>query len=248
MATGRNLATRTKRSGLVTALIAAGAVLIVVPVASAKVYSYKVALDFEQTRTWTYHYEQVTATPSCTSTDDGNGLDAAVAGGKALINSSQGSVAGFGLEGEHTRTGTMSHAVGGSECETENSSDPTTGCGDKPLKANFPTLTVAGRHLVLEWDSNPTPDYSDCPYFDGANEASPGNQLPGSAYRDVEIKLPRKAMKRGKKVITGTGEDSKAATETCANLVEPCPVGVSYNATGEVNAKAEVKLKRIGNR
>lgn len=229
-------------------MVAIGALIVIAPSASAKVHSYNVALDFEQTREWTYHYEQVSATPSCTSTDNGNGLDAAVAGGNALINSSQGSVAGFGLEGEHTRTGTMTHDQGGSECEPMNSSDPTTGCGDKPLKANFPTLTVAGRHLVLEWDSDPTPDYTDCPYFDGANEAVPPNRLPGSAYRDVEIKLPRKALKKGKKTIKGEGESGKSATETCATFVEPCPEGVSYNATGTVAAKATVTLKRIRNR
>lgn len=218
-------------------------------------------LTFHQTRPWTYHFQQTS--PDCTRTDDGDGLDVVSVKGKALLNATERGVAGFGLVGTHTRTGQRTHTVSGGECAasavfpsswslvtqtegTVTAAEPNTGCVPKPAKANFPTLTLVGSHLVLEWDTDPTPEFDDCPFFDGANEASSGNRLPGQTYRDVVLKVSRRKLRAGKRRVTATGTSERAATETCANLTEPCASGVSYNATASVDAGATAVLIRKG--
>jgi len=84
-----------------------------------------------------------------------------------------------------------------------------------------------------------------CPYFDGANEASAGNELPGASYLDVTAPINLKALTNvSTKRISTSGAAKRAATETCANLQQPCPTGVTYNATGSVGAKATFVLVR----
>jgi len=247
------------RYGPVVLLLAV--LLAATPAAEAKrkTYQYRVALTFTQTRPWTYHQEQTS--PECTRTDDGHGSDVVTVKDTARINATERGVAGFGMEGTHTRTGARTHTVSGAECApsavfpstwktttqtggTVTAEEPNSSCGPLRPKANFPTLTLVGPRLVLDWPSDPTPDFKDCPYFAGANEASSGNQLPGSAYRDVILKLPRGQLRAGKRRVTATGSSRKAATETCATLVEPCAQGVTYAATGSVEAVATAVLTR----
>lgn len=249
----------TKSRARIATLVLLVALLVIAPGASAKAYSYRVKMSFSQTRSWTYHYEQTS--PDCTRTDDGHGLDVVKATDTARIGSSNRSVAGFGLAANHTRTGERNHTVSGAECApsatfpstwslvtqaagTVTMAEPVTGCGPKKTKASFPTLELAGSHMVLEWPADPTPDFGICPYFDGANESSSGNRLPGSNYRDVVLKISRKQLRAGKRRVVATGTSKRAATETCANLVEPCAEGVSYSATGTVEATVKAVLTR----
>lgn len=251
--------TRSIRPAVTAMCIFVAGLLVFAPVASAKSYSYRVKLSFSQERPWTHHYEQTS--PECTRTDDGHGLDVVRTTSTARLTVARRGVAGFGLVATHTRTGEQSHTVSGAECApsytypstwrlvtqtagTVTVAESNSGCGPKKTKVAFPTLELAGSHLVLQWPSDPTPDFLDCPFFAGANEASSGNRLPGTAYRDVVIKVNRKQLRKGKRRITATGTSKKAATETCANLTQTCPEGVSYNATGSVEAVAKVVLTR----
>ena len=52
---------------LVIAMCVLGALLLVVPGASAKVHQYRVKLSFTQTRPATYYHQQ--ASPECTRSD-----------------------------------------------------------------------------------------------------------------------------------------------------------------------------------
>lgn len=242
-------------------LVLLAALLALAPDASAKkLPSYKVKLTFTQSRPWTYHYVQTST--DCTRTDDGNGLDEVTTTGTARFGlTRRGGVAGFGLVATHARTGARSHTVSGAECApsavfpstwsiitqtagTVTAAEPTAECGPQKTKVSFPKLELAGSHLVLEWPSDPTPDFGTCPYFDGANEASSGNQLPPSAYRDVVMKVSRKQLRAGKRRVTATGTATKSAIETCATLVQPCAEGVTYNATASVEARVKAVFTR----
>lgn len=249
------------------ALSALCTMLVLAPGASAakKPYAYNVKLNFNQSRPWDYHHTLDTEpgiTPSCSRTDEGSGLDSVKVKGTALLNITPGGVAGFFMKGRHTRTGQMTHTVTGAECApaavfpstwsqdttvagTVTATEPADHCGAKHPNANFPTLELAGSHLVLEWDSNPTPDFKDCPYFDGVSEASPGHRLPGDAYRDVVIRLPRKQLHAGKHKIEASGTSSKSANENCANLVQHCDADTTYDATASVDAEAKVVMTRV---
>lgn len=251
--------TRSTRPAVIAPLVLLAALLAFPPAASAKSYSYRAKLSFSQTRPWTHHYQQTT--PDCTRTDDGDGLDVARATGYARIGSSNRSVAGFGLVATHTRTGQETHTVSGAECApsytypstwsivtqtagTVTLAESNADCGPKKTKVLYPTLQLVGSHLVLEWPSHSVPDFTLCPFFEGANEASSGNQLPVATYRDVVLKVNRRKLRAGKRRVVATGTSKKAATETCANLTQPCPEGVSYNATASVEAVARVVLTR----
>jgi hypothetical protein len=244
-------------------LLATGALALLTGVApaSARTHDYRVKLTFTQTRPWTYHYQQTA--PDCTRTDDAHGLDVVKLSGTALLNAAERGVAGFGLEGKHDRTGERTHTVAVGECAasavfpstwsttseaggTVTATEPTTNCGPKSPRTNFPTLTLVGSHLLLRWDTDPTPDFKGCPFFDGANESSSGNQLPGQAYRDVVLKVPRSQLRAGKRRVTASGTAKVAATETCANLTEPCAPGVTYDATASVDTAVNAVLTRTG--
>jgi hypothetical protein len=244
-------------------LLAAGALALLTGVAPApaKTHNYRVKLTFTQTRPWTYHYQQ--AAPDCTRTDDGHGLDVVTLSGTAQLSAAERGVANFGLRGKDVRTGERTHTLAGGECAasvvfpstwsttsesggTVTATEPATGCGPKSPRTNFPTLTLVGSHLVWHWDTDPSPEFKDCPFFDGANEASSGNMLPGQAYRDVVLKVSRSQLRAGKRRVTASGTAKAAATETCANLTEPCPSGVTYDATASVEAVVKAVLTRTG--
>jgi hypothetical protein len=228
--------------------------LVLAPVAVAKPapkpLPYTVEVDFIQTREWTYYHQQVG--PECTGTDEGNGSDRATLKAKGLFNlqSARRGFAGLGAKGIHSRVGTMTHTTGtpnypGASCggPATTTTEPVTGCGPTQTKAIFATLDLIGKKLLLQWESSASvPDF-DCPYFDGSNEATSANALPGATYRDViATGVDRKellaATKRQPAVATGNSQISRF--ESCANLVEPCSEGVSYDASATV--KSFVKL------
>lgn len=245
---------------LVTALGVVGALLFVAPGASAKVHQYRVKLSFTQTRPWTYYYQQ--SAPDCTRTNQGHGLDVARVSGTVPFIPNHGA-SGFGMVGKYTRTGVMSHTVAGSECApsavfpstwridsetagTVTASEPTTGCGPKTPKVSFGTVEFAGNHVVLAWDSAPIPEFDPCPFVEHSNDASSGNTLPGADYRDIVLKVQRSELRAGKRRVTATGDSAKGATETCANLTQHCPSGVTYNATASVDSAAIATFIRVG--
>lgn len=236
------------------------AFFVCVPDALAKPFVYRAKVTFTQTRPWTHHYEQVST--DCVRTDDGNGQDVVKLSGTGKLGISNGGVAVLDLTGKHTRTGIETHTVSGAECApsavfpstwslvtqtagTVTMSEPNVGCGPKNPKTSFPTLKLSRSRLILHWGSDPTPDFKDCPYFEGANEASSGNSLPGPEYRDVELKVRRSQLKAGKRRVTATGGSNESAIETCSNLQQPCPDGVTYNATASVDPTVKVVLTRV---
>lgn len=243
----------------VTALGVVGALLFLVPGASAKAHNYRVKLTFTQTRPATYYHQM--ATSECTRTEQGHGLDVVT-----LSDTFQLPVygpAGFAMVGKYTRTGVMTHTVTGSQCApsavfpstwridsttagTVTASESTTGCGPKTATINYGTLEFAGSHLIVAWDREQIPEFDPCPFIAHSNDASSANTLPGADYRDVVMKIQRSELRAGKRHITTTGESTKGATETCANLVQHCPVGVTYNATASVHASATAVFTRIG--
>lgn len=214
-------------------------------VAAAKPPSYTVKMEFIQKRDWTHYYQQVG--DECTLTDEGNGSDTAELKAKALFNlqSARRGSAGFGAKGTHSRVGTGTFTTGtpnfpGADCGGPPTTTlaPVTGCGPMKTKAVFATLDLIGRKLLLQWDSSASvPDFVDCPYFEGSNEATSANALPGATYRDViatgvERKDLLKATKRNPAVATGNSKISRF--ESCANLVQACPAGTTYDASASV--------------
>ncbi len=241
-------------------LVIAIAFFVFVPDALAKPYVYRVSATFTQTRPWTHHYEQVSE--GCVRTDDGNGQDNVKLSGTGKLGISERGVAVLDFSGKHTRTGIETHTVSGAECApsavfpstwslvtqsagTVTMAESNVGCGPKDPKTSFPTLKLIRSRLILHWGSDPTPDFKDCPYFEGANEASSGNSLPGPAYRDLELKVRRSQLKAGKRRVTATGGSKESAFENCSNLQQPCPEGVTYNATASVDPAVKVVLTRI---
>jgi len=243
----------------VTALGVVGALLFLAAGASAKVHNYRVKLTFTQTRPSTYYFQRTSS--DCTRTDQGHGLDV-VSLSDAFLLPVHGP-AGFAMVGKYTRTGVMSHTVTGGQCApsavfpstwkidsttagTVTASEPTTGCGPKTATINYGTLEFAGSHLIVAWDREQIPAFDPCPFIEHSNDASRNNTLPGADYRDVVLKIQRSELRAGKRHVTATGGSTKAATETCANLTGPCPVGVTYNATASVHSSATAVFTRIG--
>jgi hypothetical protein len=244
---------------LVIAACVLGALLFVAPGASAKVHQYRVKLSFTQTRPATYYHQQ--ATPDCTRTEQGHGLDV-VSLSDSFLLPVQGP-AGFAMVGKYTRTGVMTHTVTGSQCApsavfpstwridttsagTVTASEPTTGCGPKTATINYGTLEFAGSHLIVSWDREQIPEFDPCPFIEHSNDASRGNTLPGADYRDVVMNVNRSELRAGKRHVTATGDSTKGATETCANITGRCPSGVTYNATASVHSSATVVFTRVG--
>lgn len=209
--------------------------------------SYTVEMEFTQTRNWTHYYQQVG--DQCSVTDEGNGSDTATLKAKALFNltSARRGFAGFGAKGTHSRVGTGTFTAGtpnfpGADCGGPQTTtlDPVSGCGPVQTKAVFGTVDLVGKKVLVQWDSSASvPDFPDCPYFDGSNESTPANALPGAGYRDViatgiDPKDLLKATKRKPAVANGQSEIARA--ETCANLVQGCAEGVTYNATATVKS------------
>jgi hypothetical protein len=211
--------------------------------------SYKVEMDFFQTRDWTYYHQQVG--DQCSITTLGNGSDVARLKAKALFNltSARRGFAGFGATGTHSRVGTMTQTTGtpnfpSADCggpETT-TSQPVDGCGPQPTKVVFATLDLIGKKLLLQWDSSASvPDF-ECPYFDGSNESTPANALPGAGYRDVIAEgVDRKELLAATKKdpAVGHGSSTISRVESCANLVQPCPAGTTYNADATVRTVAK---------
>jgi hypothetical protein len=234
--------------------------LVLAPVAAAKPASkppiYNVKMTFTQHRLWTYYYQQTA--PDCTRTDDGHGSEDAIAKAKATFTmAARGrSGTGFGATGTDSLVGSRTHTVAGATCApsavfpstwskiaeadgTVTYAEPTSGCGPQPTKVSFSTLELKGKTLNYEWDSAPLPDFGECPDFQGSNQAQPGHELPGSQWLDVSAKVDRRALLAGKHKVTATGAVEISETETCANIVQGCAEGVTYNATGSLKTEAK---------
>jgi hypothetical protein len=239
--------------------VLAAALLVLVPGASAKVHNYRVKLTFTQTRPSTYYHQL--ATPECTRTEQGHGLDVVSLQDTFLLPVH--GPAPFAMVGKYTRTGVMTHTVTGSECApsavfpstwridsttagTVTASEATTGCGPKTATINYGTLEFAGSHLIVAWEREQIPEFDPCPFIEHSNDASRGNTLPGADYRDVVLKFHRSELRAGKRHVTATGESTKGATETCANLTQHCADGVTYNATASVHSSVTAAFTRVG--
>jgi hypothetical protein len=244
----------------VTALGVLGALLLLAPGASAKVHNYRVKVTFTQTRPSSYYHQL--ATPECTRTEQGHGLDVVKLSVTLPFIPVHGP-APFAMVGTYTRTGVMTHTVTGSQCAasavfpstwridttvdgTVTASEPNTGCGPKAATVNYGKLEFAGSHLIVAWDRAQIPEFEPCPFIEHSNDASPSHTLPGPNYRDVVLNVPRGQLRAGKRHVTASGESKKAATETCANLTGPCPVGVTYNATASVDSSSTAVFTRVG--
>ncbi len=245
------------RRAIAIGAAAAICLALAAPAAAKPKPSYKVEMTFTESRTWTYHYEQTS--PDCTRTDDGNGSEDVTFKGKALMTLERGGrgVAGFSVKGTDARVGARTHTVAGPECAasavfpstwskiaeaagTVTYAEPNTGCGPKKTGVSFPTLELKRKNLAYEWDSNAAvPNFGECPNFEGSNEAQPGQELPSSQWPDITAKVDRQALLKGKRKVTATGTVEISRIETCANLVQGCPEGVSYSATGSMKADAK---------
>jgi len=227
---------------------------------------FRVAITFTQTRPWTYYHQQVsTSSPVCTRTEQRNGADTVHITGSTLFTYQPGakSTAGFGITGAHGRTGVGTSTVAGAECApsavfpstwsiitetagTVTAAEPHTGCGTKQVTVSFPTLELVGSKLRLRWTDTSQPEFKDCPYFEGSNEAQDGKSLPGASYLDISAPVSLGALKNSAlRRISTSGAAKAAETETCANLQQHCPAGVTYNATASVSSSATFVLVRV---
>jgi hypothetical protein len=238
------------------------ALLMVAPVAAAKKpFAYRVKMTFTQTRPWTYYHQQ--RSPDCVRTENGNGIDVVNLGGTANIGIGPIPATGYGDRAREHRAGAETHNVSGSECapsavfpstwrtvtETDGSvtaTEANDGCGDKvSTKFSFWTVTLKSGKLKLKWTSAVGPEFNPCPDFEGSNDPSPGNELPGSAFREIAVKVDVAALRHGKKRVVATGTSVASATENCANLMQGCAPDVSYEATATVTTTAKYVLTRI---
>lgn len=149
-----------------------------------------------------------------------------------------------GATGVQIRSGVQTTSAVGESCASSESA-PTTGCGRKEI-VNFPSLKLSGNTLRVHWTSSgKVPEFKPCPFYDGANDASEGNMLPKGDLFDVSAKVTLRALRNasGRHFVAG-GITKLAATETCANLQQGCPEGVSYNATGSVEGIVQITVLR----
>ena len=242
-------------------VIAVASLVLLVPAAPArKPFVYRVKLSFDQTRSWTYHYQQ--SSPDCVRTDNGNGLDHVRVTSKADFGLGPVPATGFGALAKDQRTGTRTHNVSGAECapsavfpstwstitETDGSVTATedhSGCGDKvATKVSFMTVALKGSAMKLKWNSAVPPEFNPCPEFEGSNDSSPGNELPISAFRNVAAKVNRAALRHGAKRVVAKGTAEHSGVETGANITQGCPEGVSYEATATVKTSLELVFTR----
>jgi hypothetical protein len=206
--------------------------------------SFKMSLTFSQERPWTYHYRQ---SGSCTLTDNSNGSDAVELFGNAKITvrAGQTPVAGYSLRGKHTRTGAGQHEASGADCEAPGTTNlPAGGCGRQKVKLVFATVELVGKKLRLHFESHELPKW-ECPFFDGADDASEASRLPSAVYRDVTAPISLKAINNRKKhSIATTGDSEQTRQESCATLVSGCDKDLEYNATASVKTTVDFILVR----
>lgn len=235
---------------------------------------FRVKITFTQRRPWTYYYQQVSGPdPICTRTDQGNGLDVAKlhATGivtlplrKGRVRPGRHPVANVTMQGTHTRTGVKTHTVAGGECAptavfpstwriisevggTVTAAESVAGCGTKPVRAAWPSLTLVGTKLRLDWSSYASPpDFKDCPLAEGASDVPDDAGLPSVSYLNLNAPVSLAALGRRPRRITFVAKDSTAATETCGTLISGCPEGVTYNATATIDATATYVFVRVG--
>lgn len=228
--------------------------------------TFKLQMIFTQHRPWTRHYQQVSDTdPICIRTEEGNGSDEIRMRGTGrliLPRAGRPSVTLSGATGVEIRSGVETSNVAGASCAPSavfpstwsivtqidgsvSASAPTTGCGRQPI-VQFPNLEFSGNRIRLHWTSNgKVPEFKSCPFFDGANEASEGNQLPKGDLFDVTAKVGLNALRNAsRRRVTASGVARLGATETCANLQEPCGQGISYTATGSVESTVQFVFVR----
>lgn len=234
------------------------------PAAAGKLQSFRVTITFAQKRPWTYFHEQTsTSSPVCVRTEDRSGGDSVHVTASTSYAYRPGEKYGFGVIGTQSRTGAGISTVAGSECApsmvfpstwriitqtagSTSASEPHDGCGSKKLGPSYASIRVVGTKLWLRWDDTNQPDFKGCPYFDGSNEAQDGKGLPGASYLDVSAPISLGALKNASlRRITTSGTATVGETETCANLVQQCPEGVTYNATASVHATATFVLVRV---
>ncbi|MDX6587765.1 MAG: hypothetical protein QOI31_2238 [Solirubrobacterales bacterium] len=235
------------------------AVLALAPSAMArpKTNKYIVKVTYEALTSWTHNITYTNPSPQpgeCTSrVDHGQGGDTVEVKDRVLMYAQKGSLGTLDVSevilSSHARTGTMTHeASGAPECDQYDGSDPTTGCGEFGLETSFPQLELTGKSLTnvsLDWgDADPTPDFDDCPFFGGYDDAQ--NQFPDGPYVDMHlIELPP-GLKKGKKVVRGEDSRSLGATQTCATIDGGCAPDTSHDATATLEAGVEVVFTRKG--
>ena len=235
-----------KQRGLAATVAVLGLALLAVPAAQAKrPMLYQVKMTYTLERPWTYRYEQRSEDPPCVRTDDGSGTTRAKARSKALLNISENAVAGFGTAGTYTRLGTRTHRAEGPECGQPAEDESTVGCGTKEAKAGSAVGRLVGRRLILDWDVDPVADI-DCPSFDfGANEALVDHRIPNPSFRSIVTKVNITALRRGAERVTAQGTSTPVyGAESCAYLAEPCPQGVSYDASARVTSTVKFTFTR----
>jgi hypothetical protein len=238
------------------------AVLALAPSALArpKPNKYSVKVTYEALTSWTHNITYTNPDPTsdlgdCNSrVDDGHGQDTVEVKDRVLMYAQKGYLGTLDVSepilSSHTRTGTMTHdAEGAPECDQYDGADPTTGCGEFGLATSFPQLELTGKSLTnvsLDWgDFDPTPDFNDCPFFGGYDDAQ--DPFPGGPYVDMHlIGLPTGQLKKGKKVVRGEDSRSLGATQTCATIDGGCASDTVHNATGTLEAGVEVVFTRIG--
>jgi hypothetical protein len=238
------------------------AVLALAPsaMAGSKPNKYKVKVTYEALTSWTHNVTWTNPSPEsgeCTSrVDDGHGQDTVEVTDTVLMYARKGSLGTLDVSdfilSSHTRTGTMTHDGSGAPgCDDYDGSDSTSGCGPFGLETSFPQLELTGKSLTnvsLDWgDFDPTPDFDDCPFFDGYPDAQ--DQFPAGPYVDMHtIGLPTGQLKNGKKVVKGEDSRSSGATQTCASIDGGCAPDTTHNATGMLEAGVEVVFTRKGRR
>jgi hypothetical protein len=171
-------------------------------------------------------------------------------------------VVGFGAVAMHKREGQRNTTVSGAECApsavfpsswskisegegTVTYAEPNTGCGPKKTKVGFPSATISGGKLRLSFSDGPLPPDFDCPYFDGSNEAAEGHELPGATYRETTAKINLARLRAGARKVTATGSAEVDEIETCANIQQGCPEGVTYNASASVKTQLKMVFTRL---
>lgn len=235
-------------------LVAVSPALAVVPtdppanVAASRLRAFTIEVMFLQDRPWTYYHQQTS--PECTRTTDGSGYDHIQILGSGLFQASASGRTGSGspsLVGDYRRAGSRSLAVTGGECsQTGTTSEPQTGCGAQAFRPPFANIRLRAGKLRLHWESGGprAPVFSPCPTFTGSNEASDGNELPGSHYADVTAPLSATKLRGRAKRIHAIGRVKLKGIENCANIVQGCPDGVTYSATASVTVDVRFTLIR----